>query len=77
MGEQESNEAIKKATMETAKDYKALIIWQKSDSVFDMVREDTTNWQSTRITNAIGYQLIRAAGSISANIGEGYGRLIA
>ena len=77
MGDQESNEAIKQAIMETAKDHKALIRWQKSDSVFDMVREDTADWQSTGITNAIGYQLIGAAGSISAHIAEGYGRLIA
>lgn len=60
--------------MDESKDYKDLIIWQKADLIFDMVCEDIKRWPNGKVTNSIAYQLLDCAGSISANIAEGYGR---
>ena len=60
--------------MDKNKNYKDLIIWQKADLVFDMVCEDIKRWSDNKIANSIAYHLLDCAGSISANIAEGYGR---
>ena len=60
--------------METSKDPKKLILWQKADELFHMVCRDTKAWPDQRVAKAIVFQLLNAAGSISANIAEGYGR---
>ncbi|MCX6357147.1 MAG: four helix bundle protein [Candidatus Aureabacteria bacterium] len=39
-----------------------------------MVYEDISKWPNNRVSNSICYQLLRSAGSIGANIAEGYGR---
>lgn len=39
-----------------------------------MVCADMKKWPATPIARSITYQLLDAAGSISANIAEGYGR---
>ena len=60
--------------MKTHKDFKHLILWQKADAIFHMVCADARSWSNERIANSIAFQLLDAAGSISANIAEGYGR---
>jgi len=60
--------------MESQKSFRDLKIWHKADIIFDMVCRDIRRWPSDKIANSIAYQLIRAAGSIGANIAEGYGR---
>jgi len=60
--------------MESQKSFRDLKIWHKAAAIFDMVCEDVKKWPSNKVANSIVYQLIRAAGSIGANIAEGYGR---
>ena len=60
--------------MKTTKNFQKLIVWQKADTLFHMVCADTKTWPNDRVVNSIVFQLLDAAGSISANIAEGYGR---
>lgn len=60
--------------METSKSFKDLKIWQKADLIMTMVYQDVRKWPNDRIASSIAYQLLKAAGSIGANIAEGYGR---
>ena len=60
--------------MKTDKNFQSLIVWQKADLLYRMVCADIKNWPNTRITNSISFQLLDSAGSIGANIAEGYGR---
>ena len=56
------------------RNYKDLIVWQKADQLFHMVADDVNSWPKTKIAEAISYQVLSSAGSISTNIAEGYGR---
>ncbi len=56
------------------KDYQKLLIWQKAQEIFEMVCIDIKSWPNSIIARSISYQLIDSAGSMGANIAEGYGR---
>lgn len=56
------------------KTFKDLLIWQKAFEIFKMVCEDVRKWPKDVISRGISYQLMNSAGSMSANIAEGYGR---
>lgn len=57
------------------KDFKKLLIWQKAHEVFMMVCNDTAKWSfNNPVARSITYQLLDSAGSMGANIAEGYGR---
>jgi four helix bundle protein len=55
------------------KDIDDLEIYQLSMKIGQLIFELVQKWESLH-KNTIGYQLIRASDSISANISEGYGR---
>jgi four helix bundle protein len=50
-----------------------LDVYRLAESLSDMVWEDFDRW-SEKAQRTLGYQVIRAADSIAANIAEGYGR---
>jgi four helix bundle protein len=50
-----------------------LDVYNLSESLSDKIWFDYDNWPK-KAQNTIGYQIIRAADSIAANIAEGYGR---
>jgi len=50
-----------------------LDVYKLSEELSDMVWVDFNDWDK-KAQNTIGYQIIRAADSIAANIAEGYGR---
>jgi four helix bundle protein len=50
-----------------------LRVYRMAEELADMVWELVRNWDSFA-RNAVGYQLVRAADSVGANIAEGYGR---
>lgn len=50
-----------------------LDVYKLSEELSDMIWYDFDNW-SVKVQKTIGYQIIRAADSISANLAEGYGR---
>ncbi|HJO93528.1 MAG TPA: four helix bundle protein [Victivallales bacterium] len=50
-----------------------LEVYQLAERLSDLIWYDFNNWDS-KTKNSIGYQVIRSADSISANIAEGYGR---
>ena len=56
------------------RDFKDLLIWQKSVEVFKMVVSDVENFPKHRVAYNISDQFLRSVGSMSANIAEGYGR---
>ncbi|MEK7142694.1 MAG: four helix bundle protein [Patescibacteria group bacterium] len=56
------------------KDFTELKVWQIADQIFNMVIEDVKDFPRNRIALSLSDQLIRAVGSISANIAEGHGR---
>lgn len=57
------------------KDYRKLLIWQKAHEIFKMVCEDVRSWPNHNpVAKSISYQLLDSAGSMGANIAEGYGR---
>ena len=56
------------------KSFTELIVWQKSHELFLRCAEDIRNLPRDRVANVIADQLMRAIGSISANIAEGFGR---
>ena len=58
---------------EGIKCFRDLIVWQKADLMFDMVCDDIAKFPNNKIAWVITDQLLRATGSISANIAEGYG----
>jgi len=55
------------------KDLTELDVYNLAEKLSDLIWKDFDNW-SVKIQNTIGYQIIRSADSISANISEGYGR---
>ena len=50
-----------------------LEIYNLAEKLSDMIWYDFDKWDK-KIQNTIGYQIIRSADSISANIAEGFGR---
>lgn len=50
-----------------------LNVYNLAEELSDMIWSDYDNW-SIKTQNTMGYQIIRAADSIAANLAEGYGR---
>jgi four helix bundle protein len=50
-----------------------LDVYRLAEDLSDLVWFDFEKWES-KVQKTIGYQVIRASDSISANISEGYGR---
>ncbi len=50
-----------------------LKVYQLAEELSEMIWNDYDNWNS-KVKNTVGYQIIRSADSIAANIAEGYGR---
>lgn len=50
-----------------------LDVYKLAEDLSDMIWYDFDKW-SRKVQNTIGYQIIRSADSIAANIAEGYGR---
>jgi four helix bundle protein len=50
-----------------------LDVYNLSEQLSDMIWYDFDKW-SEKVQKTIGYQIIKAADSISANLAEGYGR---
>jgi len=48
-------------------------VYKLSEELSDLVWCDFDKWHK-KVQNTIGYQIIRASDSISANMAEGYGR---
>jgi four helix bundle protein len=55
-------------------DFTDLIVWQKSKTLFLDVVRDMRTINGDKASFIIMQQVIRSAGSISANIAEGFGR---
>jgi four helix bundle protein len=51
-----------------------LIAYQKGLYLYDLVWKDTTPWLSDIRGHELARQIVRSAGSITANIEEGFGR---
>ena len=58
----------------THRSYKDLKVWQKADALFYETSQEVTRWPKNPVTYTIIGQVVRSAGSISANMAEGYGR---
>jgi four helix bundle protein len=58
---------------ESIKSFEDLVVWQKSDKMWQVVCEDVLKFPNSRIAWILTDQLVRSVGSISANIAEGYG----
>lgn len=56
------------------KDFRDLIVWRKAMDLFEQVVGDVETFPNKRAARVIEDQVLRSAGSISANIAEGYGR---
>ena len=52
--------------------FRDLIVWQKADELFFMVVDDASRFPKITVAIVIKTQLIRAVGSISSNIAEGW-----
>ncbi len=51
-----------------------LVVWQKAHQLFLLLVHDVEAFPKTRAAGIVADQLLRAVGSISANIAEGFGR---
>jgi four helix bundle protein len=60
--------------MEQIHDFRELIVWQKSHKLFLAVIKEVEAFPKTRAAGIVTDQLLRASGSIGANIAEGFGR---
>jgi four helix bundle protein len=58
----------------TESGFRSLIVWQKAQNFAVAVMALAAGLPHRQPAEPIGNQLVRAAGSISANIAEGYGR---
>ena len=56
------------------KDFRDLIVWQKSHQLFLDIIKDVELFPKTQAARIIIDQILRACSSISANIAEGFGR---
>ncbi|HHN64916.1 MAG TPA: four helix bundle protein [Nitrospirae bacterium] len=56
------------------RDFRELIVWQKSHQLFLDIMRDIEGFPKTQATKIVIDQLLRSCGSISANIAEGFGR---
>lgn len=54
--------------------FKDLTVWQKAHLLFLHLVKDVESFPKTRAATILTDQLLRAVGSISANIAEGFGR---
>ena len=54
--------------------FEDLIVWQKSHQLFIDIARDVDKYPHKRVAWIISDQILRSAGSISANISEGFGR---
>jgi four helix bundle protein len=54
--------------------FKQLALWQKAQDFASEVAKLVARLPNERVANAVANQLLRSAGSIPANIAEGYGR---
>jgi len=59
---------------EKIRDFTELIVWQKAHQLFLNVVKNIENFPKTEVSKIVANQLIKAVGSISANIAEGFGR---
>ena len=55
------------------KEVYTLDVYRLAESLSDLIWSDFDQWEK-KVQNTIGYQIIRSADSIAANIAEGYGR---
>jgi four helix bundle protein len=55
-------------------DFRKQLLWRKAQDFAAEVAELVSNLPRDRAADTIGNQLLRSAGSIAANIAEGYGR---
>ena len=53
---------------------RGIAVWKESQAIAEHVAELVSHLPRDGVANSIGSQLVRAAGSIPANITEGYGR---
>lgn len=60
--------------MERVRKFQDLIVWQKAIELFTFTVKDIEKFPKTVAAKIIAGQLISSAGSISANIAEGFGR---
>lgn len=54
--------------------FKDLVVWQKALEFFRLIVSDAEKFPTTLAAETVTGQLIRAVGSINANIAEGFGR---
>ncbi|HKZ45905.1 MAG TPA: four helix bundle protein [Thermodesulfobacteriota bacterium] len=60
--------------MASIKNFRDLIVWQKAVELFTLAVKDVERFPQKKASRIIEDQLLRAVGSISANIAEGFGR---
>ena len=60
--------------MAGAEDFTRIVVWQKSQQLAAEVAEIVAALPRDRAADIIGAQVLRSAGSVPANIAEGYGR---
>jgi four helix bundle protein len=60
--------------MSGADDFTRLVIWRKSQDLAAEIVALVAQLPRNRAADIIGSQLLRAAGSVPANVAEGYGR---
>jgi four helix bundle protein len=54
--------------------FRGQIIWQKGQAFAERIAELVVGLKRDAVTDAVGRQLVRSSGSISANVAEGFGR---
>lgn len=60
--------------MDKIRNFRDLIVWQKSHQLFLDIVIDTEKFPNKRAAQVIANQILRSSSSISANIAEGFGR---
>jgi len=60
--------------MSGAEDFTRLILWQRSQDLAAEIAAFVASLPRNRAADIIGTQVMRSAGSVPANIAEGYGR---
>jgi four helix bundle protein len=60
--------------MSGAEDFTRLILWQRSQELAAEIAAIVASLPRNRAADIIGTQVMRSAGSVPANIAEGYGR---